>query len=356
MRPLTGDDCEKTDLFGGVLTSLDPQRTSRHRIASGEVEEVIDPDAYRRREHQRRRSAVEVHRAEPIETAFRHRGWVADRARVRAALVRTGCPAARLEKFDNCGAACRVEIAQGGGRVRLRASYCGDRWCVPCCKARARRIVGNLTGLAEGQRITFATFTARPAAADLASCLRHVLASFNRLRHAQEWRAAVQGGAFTVEITRGRRGDHWHVHVHCLYAGKWIDQRRLSELWRVASRGSYVVDIRAARHDRRHVEYLASYAAKGWSRDTLNDADHVDESMIALKGRRLIAAFGSWYGVELLDAPPDDTVFTSVGSLTSIVAAAQNGQEWAVGILHALGVRVGPAGSGVAFAKSDRSP
>jgi hypothetical protein len=213
--------------------------------------------------------------------------------------------------------------------------------------------VANLCKLAEGRSLKFATFTARPAGDRLADCLRHVLESFLRLRRSAEWKQEVDGGAFTVEITRGRAGGHWHVHVHCLYAGKFIAQRRLSDLWRVASRGSYIVDVRATRNDHRVVEYVASYAAKGWSREILNDPDHTDESMIALKGRRLIATFGNWYGTELLDEPHDATEYTSVGSLVSITAAARSGDPWAVGLLHALGVRVDLTVAFASFVKSE---
>lgn len=214
--------------------------------------------------------------------------------------------------------------------------------------------MGNLSRLANGRPLKFCTFTARPADERLSKCIEAVCEAFGRLRRHKEWVKAVEGGAFTLEVTRGRSGDHWHVHVHCLFAGKFIDQRRLSELWRLASRGSYIVDIRATRNDSRHVEYVASYAAKGWCRDTLTRPDWVDESMIALKGRRLIAAFGSWYGVELLDEPPDEREFVTVGTLVGVMRRAVAGDVFSQRIVIALGGRIGPIGASVEWPEGRR--
>lgn len=332
-----------TDLFGSPLTSLVTQRTSEHRPAAQKRADRRHAASEQRLDRFHQAWIATVRPALAVETAFRHRGWIGDRARVRAAMVRTRVPAYRLEKFDQCGAGCNVEASTDGTGVRVRASYCGDRWCVPCCTARSVRIVRNITRLAEGQPLYFETYTCRAVGDGLAECLAHTLASFKRLRASAAYRSAASGGCFTVEITRGRRGDHWHVHVHCLRSGRYISQRCLSDVWKLASRGSFIVDIQRAGDRDKNVKYVASYAAKGWSRSILNDEARCDESMIALRGRRLIATFGDWYDADVDADPVDARVFRHVGRLSDIHASALNGEAWAIGILSALGVQVSGA-------------
>lgn len=330
----------QNDLFGQRLPQLDIQQTSEGRSQWDKHQARKTAADEARLEKWHRQWAGTCYHANASETAFRHRGWMADRAKVREALVRTQAPANRLERFDHCGAACRVEVATDGSGVRVKASYCGDRWCVPCCTARSVRVVRNVVRLAEGRRLYHTVLTSRPAATDFASCLAHVLESFKRLRDTREWKAAARGGCFTVEVTRGERGDHWHVHIHCLYDGRYLSKFTLRDLWHRASKGSFIVHIGRTKDQEKQVRYVAKYAAKGWARDVLGEPDHTDECMMALRGRRLISTFGSWYNADLEQEPADDREYREVGRLSDIMASAAAGEAWAVGIMTSLGVEV----------------
>lgn len=329
---------QTVDLFGDVSTTLVTQQSSR-QPSNNAARAIRHQDAGAARlERWHRGWVAQVKVAEPVEVHYRHRGWMPDRRRVRDALVRARVSTARLDRYDNCGAGCRVEIAADGSRARLKAQYCGDRWCVPCCRARAVRHTANIERLGDGQTLRLCTLTVRPAGQTLVECLNHTLASFERLRATTGWRRAVKGGVACVEITRGSTGRSWHVHIHCVLAGGYLDHGRLRELWRVASRGSYIVDIRLIRDGHVGVAYVAKYASKGWSHDVLHDPAALDEAMAAMRGRRLIKTFGAWYNADVDAEPADTREYVSAGSLASIVAKAAAGDEWAKGVLLMLRV------------------
>lgn len=328
------------DLFGDSLPSVHIQQTSVDRHARVKRTTKGQDENHARLERNYRAWASSTRVALPVELAFRHRGWFRDRSKVRACMVRSGATAVRLERFDNCGAGCSVEAAVDGSGVRVKAEYCGDRWCLPCCKARSIRIVRNVCTLRGNNRLSFFTLTSRSASPKLAECITHVQESFRRLRQSKDWKAVVAGGISTIEVTRGAAGDHWHVHVHGLFCGKFMEQSRLSDIWRVASRGSYIVDIRAVRNGDKAIEYVASYAAKGWDRKLLNDQAAADEAMIALKGRRLLTAFGDWFNADIAEEIADNREWKSVGTLAFITQKALIGEDWAVRIMQAIRVRV----------------
>lgn len=276
----------------------------------------------------------------PIETSFRHGGWLASRERVQDALSSARVPESRLERFQRCGADCCIEVAADGSRHRVRACYCGDRFCRPCSIARSRLIGANLEQWLVGVKARFVTLTLRPNGKPLASLLSTLVSSFAKLREQRCWSDNVKGGAYCIEITRGRRGNAWNVHLHALVFGSYIDQRALSDGWKLASGGSFIVDVRAVSDARGGARYVAKYAAKGFGSDVEQDADCLLECVLALRGRRLLGTFGAWRGRRIERPAPDSVEWRKLGSLAAVASAARRGERWAADCFRSLMIRV----------------
>jgi hypothetical protein len=112
--------------------------------------------------------------------------------------------------------------------------------------------------------------------------------SFRKLRQRKYWKNAVDGGAYVVEITKGWKG--WHVHIHALIVSYYIPSNVLSDLWYQCSPG-FIVKIKLVKHNH-CAGYLTKYLSKG--------AVPMEEQEVAsasLKGSRLFQPFGSWQGI-----------------------------------------------------------
>jgi len=274
-----------------------------------------------------------------VENVFRHSGWTLERERVKRAMLATVPRPSRFERFDNCGSDCVVEYSPSAARHRVRANYCGDRFCVPCCRARAVKFQAEVRALLGDRVPLFITLTLRNSSEPLASLLNHLQASFRRLRQTRLWRDAVLGGVGVIEVKKGKGGFGWHPHLHVVAVGGYMHQGELSDAWRKCTGGSFIVDIQRARKTDDACLYAAKYVSKGWTSEVARDHDALVECIVAMRGRRLLITFGEWHGLDVERPDDDPGDWRNVGSLDYIFAADRRGEQWAVGILRALGVR-----------------
>lgn len=187
------------------------------------------------------------------------------------------------------------------------------------------------------------TFTRKSRLESLTDALDHLYASFKKVRRADAWKNYVAAGAAVCEIKRGSGSGEWHVHLHCLVIGKGpIPWKPLSDAWYLATGDSFVVDLREVAGER-GVGYVTKYLGKGFDQSVIASPDDLRECIIALGGRRMLNAFGAWYGavgdVEL----QQEGEWKLVGSLHGIVAAAERGEEWAKGVMMNLRREAAPA-------------
>lgn len=339
---------------GLFFSSLDTQQTIRDRDDLPVGQMLLAGGKEKAWKQKVRAVRVGGSPANEVETAFRHRGWLPDRRRVLEGLKRAGVPSGRLLRFLDCGANCSVHMKADGSVLRLSGRYCGDRFCVPCCNARARVVAENLHAWTKGQSTLFLTLTLRRSQRSLSEILRHLLASFQRLRDQKWWLEKVSGGAYVVEITRGAKGDHWHVHLHALVLSNFLEKSELISHWSVASKGSFIVDVQRVKTGSDQVNYVAEYATKGWSRECLKNVDWIVGLVRGLRGRRMLGTFGGWRGRRLEREEIDRTGWVDLGPLVRIVHAARRGECWAAGLLQGLNVKVVGSGRGIAFISGER--
>jgi hypothetical protein len=132
-----------------------------------------------------------------------------------------------------------------------------------------------------------------------------LLKGFSSLRRRAFWKERCKGGLFVIETTRGRKGEHWHVHLHVLVEGDYMAQSALKAEWSAVLGEESIVDIRAVHSRDKAVAYVCKYISKG------SDIDGWDEETICqyangVHRRRLMGTFGKWHSVDVSEDREDD--------------------------------------------------
>ncbi len=267
---------------------------------------------------------------------FRHSGWARARAQIRATLARLMIPPRALQRFDLCGSDPWVVVDENdNSRLAVHSNHCHSRWCVPCSRDRAARIVGNLKAPLANGNIRFLTLTLKHSDAPLAGQLDRLYACFRRLRRAHFWQDSVDGGAAVLEITHGRSDDRWHVHLHCLLQGRYLPHASIKAEWFRITGDSNIVDIRPVYSADHAAKYVTKYITKPLSTTIINKPDPLAELITACGRRRLVLTWGCWRGIRL-SAPLDPTTWQSLVPLDELYQRREDGDAEADALLTAL--------------------
>lgn len=241
---------------------------------------------------------------------FEHRGWQPMRRRVMASMIRTEQSPGRRHDFWHCCENHHVFRSPDGGEIEVIPETCHDRFCLPCGARRSRRIAEATAGLMKeaSDKLMFITLTIRGRPSDsLASMLDRLRDAWKELRRLRGWRDNVRGGVVMLEVKYSRTsGGHWHPHYHMICEGNWVDPKWLSAAWSVITRGSDQVDVQRVREERVALSYVSKYASKPLDPSFVMRPSLIDEAMVALKGVRLAACFGTWHGTPLSKGITDE--------------------------------------------------
>ena len=228
---------------------------------------------------------------------------------VYKSLCRTGQTTNRLQCFANCGQACSVdrrEIPGKGWEYRIAGGCCGDRLCTICANKRSARLRLALIPRLEQANVAFITLTlAGLPRESLPAKIDRLYKSFRALRLMPLWKKSVKGGVAFLEIKHNAKSNRWHPHLHILADSSFMPHAELSQLWYAITGDTFIVDIRRIDSKDQVAGYVTKYASKPLNMSFANDPDLLDEAVIALKGRRLALAFGSFYGTPL-DLEPEE--------------------------------------------------
>ncbi len=149
------------------------------------------------------------------------------------------------------------------------------------------------------QPVSFITLTLSGKNKGLHELIDKLYRSFKALRNHPTWSEKVEGGAAFLEIKYNDKSQRWHPHLHIIAKASYIDQGELSEAWRTITKDSFIVDIRRVRNPEITGRYVTKYASKPLNSSFSNTPALLDESILALKGRRLCMCFGTWFGTPL---------------------------------------------------------
>lgn len=337
-QPLQSLQNPQCDIPRPGLTSLDPEErnvTCPTDAPSGILTTHVDLLGNAEQSPNEPRSTFPASRLES-DTAFRHSGWQHNRDLVRAALVRTEMPDARLQRWDRCGAdAWVVRDVNNRGRLAVVASYCHDRFCQPCANQRSRTIVGNLTPKLTKKPHRFITLTLKAADLSLKVLVDKLYACFRRLRSSKLCKGRLRGGVAFLELKWVASTEHWHPHLHVICEGTYIPQDQLAAEWLRITGDSYIVDIRFVADKDQVAKYVTKYASKPLSGTFIGRPEQLDDAIRVLKGRRLFTTFGTWRGWRLLEVR-STTEWESVAPLWELRHDASLGDQHAILILQQL--------------------
>ena len=258
--------------------------------------------------------------ATPAEETFRHSGWQSRHRQVYRAFSRLHLPATRMDRFAECGAGLWIGVDANDGDLVLSCNRCHDRWCVPCGTERARVVSDQLAIAMEGKFSRFITLTRRANHTPLVEQLNSLYACFNRLRERSFWKHNITGGAYFCEVKIGERSGLWHVHLHLIVVGHFVDQKALSSEWLAVTQDSSIVDVRAVTGNDHVARYVSKYVTKPADASVFAVDDHLDELIIALRGRRLCGTFGCWSKLKLTGDDELPRVIVQRRSLANLLA------------------------------------
>lgn len=252
----------------------------------------------------------------PDYIPFEHRGWHNTRMRVFAAMKEVGVAPARVCKFLGCGEEVHVYEEAATGEIAWRGTRCNDRFCIVCGQIRSFRISRALEPMVRAEAAMFITLTVRGKPGDsLQSLITKLTEGWKGLRRLKYWNERIRGGAIMLEVKYSlTSGGHWHPHFHLLCHGKWLDQQWLRDAWNVLTRDSDQCDVQRVVEVEKALGYVVKYASKPMDASFTQRPHLLREAMRTLKGKRLCACFGSWYGTPLheedLEADDETRVLT----------------------------------------------
>lgn len=237
---------------------------------------------------------------------FRHSGWINRRRRVQLALLAADTSAARYRRFATCGDGYWVlRHRHHPDRYKVALQVCHDRWCTPCNRAKAARVVANVRSRLDSPPYRHLTLTLRHRDVPLSQQLDRLLTSFAALRRSRLWRDRTIGGAAFIELKVSRIDHLWHPHLHAILEGDYMPRPQLTALWQAITHDSRHVDIGEVENTRKAVYYITKYLTKAVSPAVYNHPDRLAEAVKALAHRRLMLTFGTWRSWPLCAAPSD---------------------------------------------------
>lgn len=228
-----------------------------------------------------------------------------------------------------------LESVDEPGVFKIACDRCRDRFCVPCARERSRHIASRVGDFACGKELRFITLTLRHTDRTMKADIDRLYSAFVKLRRRRLWSKSQTGGIGFLEIKRSENGKGWHVHLHTIVEGRNIEQRDLSALWHKLTGDSFIVKVQWCHTPEEAAFYAAKYSGKGIHGDCYKDPKVLLAAMEAIKGRRLVAKFGTWCELDL-KANTDEGEWRGVDSLRRLIQRSDGGDAVALEILSKL--------------------
>lgn len=231
------------------------------------------------------------------------------------------------DKLHKCGSYLLFRDYYTVGKVRLHAAqFCKMHLLCPLCAIRrgakmVKAYMDRLQVITASQsdlKAYMVTLTVKDGP-DLLERFNHLYRSVQKLHKARvtprmySEACKADGAVWSYEFKRGKNSGQWHPHVHAVWLCKTApDAKALSEQWKRITGDSFIVDVRPF-HDQDDTLSgfleVFKYAVK------FSDLPLADnwQGYQALHGKRLIASFGLFRGIDvpadLTDEPLDDLPF-----------------------------------------------
>lgn len=254
-----------------------PQESSDTSLAPPETSVIPENPIDEKDPYQsKRRAAMEPEWSLSIETLISMQPYI---------------KAERIQRFKNCRSNAYFYRNVETGKVKVMSNACRDRACPFCAQARSREIADQITEwLAGCHHPRFLTLSIRSCNAPLATQIDNIYQAFRRYRLLKGMKKYLRSGVWFFQVTWNAERQQWHPHIHCVLVGKWASWEFLREQWRIASKGSHVVDIEEIKNPEKAARYVARYSARPYKMEGL-PLEQRKECISAFQSRRL---FGTW--------------------------------------------------------------
>lgn len=143
------------------------------------------------------------------------------------------------------------------GNYRWRPLLCHSWACPQCAEDNRARTIARLVyahhhqrANSEGLKMVTLTYHHDVEKPELHRTLQHLIQALRRQY------GIIEYARFVERTQRGR------FHIHLVLDAPFIPQKELSELWRTATHGAFIVDIRAVHSARQVARYVTKYLTK----------------------------------------------------------------------------------------------
>ena len=161
---------------------------------------------------------------------------------------RCGCPIL-ADKLRNCGKKTLVFFDKTDDTIHTIPARCNSQFCPECGKRKSNDIAKLLQSIIlkyKNPNLRFLTLTQKSYPKEkLATAAYRFNKALNRIRARAYWKQRIKGYFLKLEITYNARRESWHFHSHLIVLSGHLDKTELKDEWIKASRGSYIIDIRA---------------------------------------------------------------------------------------------------------------
>lgn len=198
----------------------------------------------------------------------------------------------QFANFSKCGRERIFRTCRSCGDVHEFAYRCSLKWCPRCqwiiTERRREKLAVWVKRITQPKHLVltqknFPVLTPRK--------LREHGKNLLRMRRSLCF-DKVRGGSVSIEITN--EGNGWHLHSHWLLDVRWLDMKAVSLTWAGLTGQEFaIVKIKDAR-DRDYLQEVTKYVAEG-SELAKWPAEHLNEFVTAIRGRRFFFAFGSLF-------------------------------------------------------------
>jgi hypothetical protein len=201
------------------------------------------------------------------------------------------------QKMALCGKQHFVMVCSNDGYTTHLASYCNLRKICPAC---ARRYSSDLFFKyfplilpGDGEKLRFLTLTF-PNVRELTPRVYLGLKSnFLKLRDSLSKEKGKRKNKMlkyisSVETTFNSKDKTFHVHLHVLFIGRYVNYSRVRDLWNSYYGLNTVSNIQLVRNPKQGIKYVLKYVTKGADLP----CDFLIPYYYATKGQRLFITYG----------------------------------------------------------------
>jgi hypothetical protein len=183
----------------------------------------------------------------------------------------------------------------------LRVFFCGRHDCRDCADKRVRRNQRTVLEFLGNRPCHHLVLTIRRRShVPLKRLLKHMGASFRKLKQRPKWRRSIAGGVWFLECTFDEENQRWGPHLHVLIEAEHPPVSWIKASWLAVTGDSWEVDCSVVLPKVESRKSAVCYASKLAYGQFANNPEALSEYFAALKGKRKAQPFGEWYGKLLL--------------------------------------------------------